>query len=205
MANTFAPFGLVPFGHRDGSAPTMGMSKFVMNSSDTVAVFTGDLVAFSSAVAGVITRYSSVNLEPPLGVFQGCEYFNTEVNRVVWSPYFPGSVGSSSPVTAYAIDDPEMTFLIQVSTAAVIGSSNTGYLFGAITTGSGNTLNGRSAMSADATVTSLSSGILRIWDSYANFAPPGANGTDTTAAGQIMVVQPNGWVRNAVTVTGITS
>ena len=47
----------------------------------------------------------------PLGVFAGCEYYNPTVNRVTWSPYFPGSVGSSSPVTAYVITDPEMTFI----------------------------------------------------------------------------------------------
>lgn len=206
MPNTFAPFGLTPFGHRDGSPPTMGMSKFTMNSSNATAVFTGDLVAFSSATPGVITLYSSVNVEPPLGVFQGCEYYNAQVARQVWSPYFPGSVGNAlNGVTAYVIDDPEMTYLIQASSAAVIGASNTGQMFGAITTGTGNTLNGRSAMSADATVTSLSSGILRIWDSYANSAPPGANGADNTVAAQILIVQPNGWVRNTVTVTGITS
>ena len=205
MANTFAPFGLTAFGHRDGSPPTMGMSKFTINSSYATAIFTGDLTAFSSALPGVIVQYSSANTEPPIGVFVGCEFYSPTAARVQWSPYFPGSVSSSSPVTAYVIDDPEMTFLIQASTTAVLGSSNTGQLLGAITTGTGNTLSGRSAMSADGTVTSLSSGILRIWDSYANFAPPGANGTDTAAAGQILVVQPNGWVRNTVTVTGITS
>jgi len=136
-------------------------------------------------------------------VFQGCEYYNSQVGRVVWSPYFPASAGSSSPVTAYVIDDPEMTFLVQSSSAAVVGSSNTGMLI-SITTGTGNALTGRSGAYAE-TITSLSSGILRIWDSYANFGPPGANGTDTTVASQMLIVQPSGWVRNTVTVTGITS
>lgn len=203
MPNTFAPFGLTPFGHRDGSPPTMGMSKFTMNSSYATNVFTGDLVAFSSALPGIIVQYSTAATEPPLGVFQGCEYYNTQVQRNVWSPYFPASAGSSSPVTAYVIDDPEMTFLIQSSSGTVVGSSNTGQMI-SVTTGSGNTTTGRSGGYAE-TITSLSSGILRIWDSYANFAPPGANGTDTTVASQILVVQPNGWVRNTVTVTGITS
>jgi len=183
----------------------MGMSKFTMDSSYATNVFTGDLVAFSSAVPNRIVQYSSVAVEPPLGVFQGCSFYHPTVNRVVWSAYFPASVGSSSPVTAYVIDDPEMTFLVQASTTAVVGSSNTGYLFGAHTTGSGNTTTGRSGTYVDATVTSLSSGFLRIWGAYAGSAPPGANGTDTTVAGQIMIVQPNGWVRNTVTVTGITS
>lgn len=203
MANTFSPFGLTPFGHRDGSPPTMGMSKFTMDSSYATSVFTGDLVAFSSALPGKIVQYSTAQTEPPLGVFQGCEYFNTTVNRVVWSPYFPASAGSSSPVTAYVIDDPEMTYLVQTSSAAVVGSSNTGMLI-SVTTGSGNTTTGRSGTYAE-TVTSLSSGILRIWDSYANSAPPGVNGTDTTVASQYIIVQPSGWARNTVTVTGITS
>lgn len=205
MPNTFAPFGLVSYGHRDGSAPTMGQSKFTMNSSYATAVYTGDLVAFSSALPGIIVQYSSVAVEPPLGVFAGCSFYNPVVNRVQWSAYFPGSVSSSSPVTAYVIDDPEMTYLVQASTNAVLGSSNTGYLLGAHTTGTGNTITGRSGTYVDATVTSLSSGFLRIWGAYAGSAPPGANGTDTTVAGQILIVQPSGWVRNTVTVTGITS
>lgn len=204
MANTFAPFGAQSFGHQDGSVPTMGMQKFTMNSSYATSVFNGDLVAFSSATPGIIAQYSTAAAEPPLGVFVGCEFYNPTVNRQVWSPYFPASIGSSSPVTAYVISDPEMTYLVQTSTAAIVGSSNVGQLIN-WTTGTGNTLTGQSAGSAAAATSLSSNAVWRIIDTYANFGPPGANGTDLTSAGTWIVVQPNGWNRNTVSITGFTS
>ena len=59
MANPFAPFGFRPFGHQDGSPPTMGMSKYTMNSSYATNVFTGDLVSLSSANPGTIELTTS--------------------------------------------------------------------------------------------------------------------------------------------------
>lgn len=208
MANTFAPFGFRSFGHQDGSAPTMGLSRYFMLSSGTAACFTGDVVVNSSANYGYINvAVAGLNATiKPLGIFAGCEYYNSNVQRQVWSPYFPGSVGSSSPVTAYVITDPEMTYIAQASTGTVVGTSLIGQNI-AWTVGSGNTTNGQSAsyLNSSQTGTAASSFIWRVVDSYSNFGPPGANGTSTSEGGGFLVVQPVGWMRNTVTLTGLST
>lgn len=208
MANTFAPFGFRSFGHQDGSAPTMGLSRYFMLSSDTGACFTGDVVVNSSANYGYINvAVAGLNATiKPLGVFAGCEYYNSNVQRVVWSPYFPGSVGSSSPVTAYVITDPEMTYVAQASTGTVVGTSIIGQNI-SWTVGTGNTTNGQSAsyLNSSQVGAAASSFAWRVVDSYSNFGPPGANGTSTSEGGGFLVVQPVGWMRNTVSLTGLST
>ena len=208
MANTFAPFGFRSFGHQDGSAPTMGLSRYFMLSSDTGACFTGDLVVNSSANPGYINVAVAalVATIKPLGVFAGCEYYNSNVGRVVWSSYFPGSVGSSSPVTAYVISDPEMTYVAQASSGTVVGASLTGWNI-AYTVGTGNTTSGQSASYLNSSMvgTQASSYAWRVVDTYSNFGPPGANGTSTSEGGGYLIVQPVGWMRNTVTLTGVST
>lgn len=207
MANTNAPFGFRSFGHQDGSAPTMGLSRYFILSSDTTSYFCGDPVALSSATPGYIQLYGGSSLAPIcLGIFAGCEYYAPAVGRVVWdNKYVTGSgATSSNPVTAYVISDPEMQFLVQASSAG-LGSSNIGgnasLLSG--TQGAGNTLTGISAAtinSATGTVAG-SSYPFRIVDVYSNFAPPGVNGTDNSSAYNVFVVAPNNWARKTLTAT----
>ena len=210
MANTYAPFGFRSFGHQDGSPPTMGLERRFMLSSDTTAVFTGDVVQNSTAVYGTITQASSgTGLAGGgyAGVFAGCEYYNTTVQRQVWSPYFPGSVGTTSAsVIAYVISDVDMQFLAQGSTAAVLGTSVIGWNIGFTSTGAslGNTTTGISNVGLLSTSVSANSSLpFRIVDVYSDFAPPGVNGTDNTTAGAVLVVLPNNWARN--TLTGVST
>lgn len=209
MANSFSPFGFRSFGHQDGSPPTMGMSKYTMNSSYATSVYTGDLVKISSAIPGTVEIFPDSGLNAtvkPLGVFAGCEYYNTTVQRQVWSPYFPASAGSSSPVTAYVVSDPEMTFIGQASSGTVVGSSLQGMNIG-FTLGSGNTLSGISGayLNSSQVGTQASSYVWRVVDSYSNFAPPGSNGASTSEGGGILVIQPVGWMRNTVVLTGVST
>lgn len=205
MANTFSPFGFRPVGRLEGGSPTAGLTRTFILSSDTNQYFTGDVVAYSSAalVGGYITLPASGSISPPvLGVFMGCEYYNTATGQIRFSPYFPGSVGSSSPCNAYVITDPEQQFIVQSSTTALIGSSNVGYNVGVASSlqSGGNTLSGISAIALNSSTVSANSSLpFRIVDSYANSAPPGVNGTDTTTAGQILIVQPNNWARKNLT------
>lgn len=210
MANTFAPFGFRSFGDQEGASPTMGLTRYYLASSDANLYFTGDVVAVSTgsgSPAGYITLPSTgTNLANPiLGVFAGCEYYSATVGRVVWSAYFPGNVGSSNPANAYVITDPNQQFLVQGTTTAVLGTSNIGQAVGIASSlqASGNTLSGISNLALNSSTVN-SSGIslpFRIVDTTSNFAPPGTNGTDGTAAGAVMVVAFNNQGRRALTQT----
>ena len=208
MANTYSPFGFRPFGRRDGGAPTAGMDRLWIASSDTALYFTGDVVCQSSATTGTnpntISLWSGSSGYIPVGVFAGCEYYSPSVGRVVWNSYFPGSVGSSSPVQAYVITDPDQLFIAQASTTSgAVGSSLLGFGITIASSGqaSGNLLSGISNIALASSGTTLQSASMpfRVVDVYSNTAPPGVNGTSTgTEGAQILVVAPNNWLRRGL-------
>lgn len=195
MANIPAPFGFRQLRRLEGGAPTMGFETVVIASSDPNLYFTGDPVA-TSATGPYITVPSS-GFVPIRGIFMGCEYYNASVNRIVFSPYFPGSVATTSgtnDVKGWVCTDPEMLYIAQCSTGATFTSSQIGLNIGftVATSSLGNTLSGVSAVSLSAAgSTTSSSGPFRVYDFYSNYAPPGVNGTDNTSAGNILVVFPN--------------
>lgn len=209
MANTNSPFGFRSYGHRDGSAPTMGLEKFNIYSSASVSFYSGDPVAQSSASPGFLQLYAGTGATPIcLGIFYGCEYYSPSVGRVVWSPSYVTGTGatSSNPVTAYVITDPEMQFVVQASSAG-IGSSMAGYNATVLagTMGAGDSLTGQSAATLASTVGAVagSSYPFRIIGVYSDYAPPGVNGTDNSSAYNIVVVAPNNWSRKSL--TGMTT
>jgi hypothetical protein len=208
MANTFAPFGFRSFGDLDGAAPTMGLTRRYLASSDTNNYFTGDVVALSTSIPGFITLPASgtTGTPPILGIFAGCEFFSPTVGRVVWSSFFTASVGSSANANAYVIEDPNQLFLVQASTTAVIGTSNIGWNVGFTSSEtfapqkSGNTTTGISNVALLSTSVSANSSLpFRIIDTSSNYQPPGVNGTDGTSAGAIMVVGFNNQLRRSLT------
>jgi hypothetical protein len=204
MANSFSAFGFRSFGRLEGGSPTAGLTKLNLLSSDTNLYFTGDPVAISSAslVAGYITLPSSGTLTQVSGIFAGCEYFSPSQAKVIWSSYFPGNVGSSSPCNAYCITDPEQLFTVQCTTTAVVGTSAIGLNVGWASSlqASGNTTTGISAVALNSSTVSANSSLpFRIVDTSSSFAPPGVNGADGTTAGAIIVVAPNNWARRTLT------
>ncbi len=205
MANTNAPYGFRSFGHRDGSAPTMGLERLFILSSDATSYYAGDPVAQSSAAPGYLKLYGGSSLGSICyGIFVGCEYFAPSVNRMTWdNKYITGSgATSSNPVIAYVISDPEMQFLVQASSAG-LGSSNVGSNANVVgaSVGAGNALTGISAATIDSAVGTVSGSSypFRIVDVYSNFAPPGVNGTDNSSAYNVFVVAPNNWARKTLT------
>jgi hypothetical protein len=183
------------------------MTKLNLLSSDTNTYFTGDVVTISSQslVAGYITAPASGTTtgSPIQGIFNGCEYYNTTVARMVWSPYFPGSVGSSSPCKAFVITDPDQLYTVQCTTTAVVGTSaiglNVGYA-SSLQSAGGNTLSGISGVALNSSTVSGNSSLpFRIVDTTSNYAPPGVNGTDSSTTGAILVVQMNNAARRSLT------
>ena len=208
MANSYVPFGFRSFGQREGSAPTAGMDRAFIASSDTNSYFTGDVVCQSSAslitAPNVLSLYSGSSGYVVYGVFVGCEYYSATVGRTIWNSYFPGSVGSSAVATAYVITNPQQMFIAQASTTSgVVGTSMIGWGIGIASSGqtSGNTLSGQSNIALASSLTTIQSATspFKVVDVYANYAPPGVNGTSTGAeGGAILVVQPNLWLRNSL-------
>lgn len=205
MANTFDPFGFRSFGDLDGAAPTMGLTKFSLASSDTNTYFTGDVVAQSTAILGgyIGLPSSGTTLSNPiLGIFAGCEYYSPSVGRVVWNSYFPGSVGSSNIGLAYVITDPNMTFLVQGTTTAVLGSSAIGLTVGYASSlqTTGDTLSGISGLALNSSTAGVNQAApFRIVDVSSDFAPPGVNGTDGASAGSVVIVSFNNQYRRTLT------
>jgi hypothetical protein len=203
MVNNFSPFGFRQFRRLDGGAPTAGFQTLTIASSDTNVIGTGDVVA-TSATGPYVTAISS-GLSQIRGVFMGCEFYSPTFQRKVWSPYFPGSVATTSGTNdaqAWVCDDPEMLYTVQCSTTSTVTSSqinlNFGVSSGAI--GGANTTTGISVMTlASTSFGSTSTLPWRLWDLYSNWAPPGVNGTDNTSAGNIVIVQPNNFDRSNLT------
>lgn len=200
MANTVSPFGLLPFGRREGGSPTAGLTRYFIASSDPNPVFTGDTVRASTLNNKYVTWDSSGNVMV-YGVFCGCEYYSPTVGRQVWSRYFPGAVQTGGPdVFAYVIDDPQQLFIVQASTNGLIGSSMQGLNFAVTPSSQGSQLDGHSALALASTVFGSTLTLpFRLVAPYSDYAPPGAPNTGSTEAAAIWVVAPNNWERRNLT------
>jgi len=219
MANVFSPFGFRQFRRLDGGAPTAGFDTLSIASSDTNLYFTGDPVATSASHPYVTVP--STGVSQLRGIFLGCEFFSPTVGRKVWSPFFPGSVQTSSGTNdaiAWVCTDPDMMWIVQTSTGTTVTSTMIGsnFAFTVAASSLGNQTTGISNVSlASSTATTTSSGPFRLMDFWSNWNAPtsgnfsfsanipgtGAvvNGTDNTSAGMIVVVAPNLWDRRTTT------
>jgi len=211
LANTNAPFGFRPIGQQEGSAPTAGFETYYIRSSDSNMYFTGDPVMLSSADHGYVTVPASgvTTGQPLLGIFVGCKYYTATVGRTVWNSYFPASVGSSAPVEAYVITNPQQLFSVQATSNAILGTSNINQNIGfsPATSSQGNQTTGQSVVTLLASATSQNSSYpFRIVATSTTYAPPGANGTSTGAEGyQVFIVRGNNWARNGGALTATST
>jgi len=141
---TNAPFGLRPVSSISGGAWTEKTTEyFIYASADGLttygtSIFTGDPVIWNPAAATTVSaiptiaRYPIDNatianeITPVLGVFAGCEYLSTVTgtNNLIKSEYWPAAatVVPGSMIKAYVIDDPDVVWEIQVSTATNVAN-----------------------------------------------------------------------------------
>ena len=115
MSNTQAPFGLRPVRNLSGAAPTYQTSVYQILSTNSNKFGTGDVVKFSS---GYIDKAATTD-HPILGVFQGCEYYDTYLQKKVFFPAWLAPTTAVAPITAYVIDDCNVIFEVQSSGAAI--------------------------------------------------------------------------------------
>ena len=182
MANTNAPFGFQLAGFLDGRSGSLGQSTYQIASGDSNNYFSGDPVSLSG---GYITT-ATTGANELLGIFIGCEFYNSAVGRPVWSPYWPASttLPSGQSCAAYVITDPQATFTVQSSGAAAVAQSNVGKnidFAGAspASPSSAQLLSGQSVAYANqANISAATAYAFRILGLITN--PPGAPGTDTT-------------------------
>lgn len=115
MANANAPFGLRPVRRLDGAAPTFQTNEYQVLYSDTTKIGTGDLVKLNS---GYVARAAATDT-PVLGIFAGCEYYDTAIAKKVFSPQWTGSSTAIAPVTCFVYDDVNIVYEIQSSGNAI--------------------------------------------------------------------------------------
>jgi hypothetical protein len=198
MANTSAPFGFSPEGTVGGSTPNFRLSKRLIASGNSTAIYFNDLVSpVISAVTGYIQQYpASPGTTAVAGIFRGCKYLSVSQGRTVWSPFWPGS-DANGDVTAYVIDDPQAEFIAQAGATAI----GLAYLNLNVTVAGqtgGSTLSGQSGMylTSPANTSTLPFTIVGFVQD-----PPGANGTDITTAYNLVKVTFN----NEIFRAGLTS
>lgn len=139
-----APFGLQPISSISGGSWTEKVNEYYIYASAdgattyATSIFTGDPVIWNPAAATTISAIPTIarypidtatvanETAPVLGVFMGCEYFstNTGTNNLIKSPYWPAStvVMPGTFIKAFVIDDPDVVWDIQVSTATNIAN-----------------------------------------------------------------------------------
>ena len=195
MANTQAPFGFQPEGTVGSATPSFKLSKRLIASSNTTAIYKGDaVVPVTGSVTGYITQ-ATASTVALAGVFWGCSYLSVSRGNRVWSQYWPGS-DANGDVTAYVIDDPQSVFMVQAGGTAIgLTSLNKNVQ---LNVGTGNTSTGLSGMyienpATNATLPFTIVGFIQ--------DPPGANGTDITTAYNLVLVTFN----NEIFRAGLTS
>jgi len=185
MANTNAPFGFKQY-QGTGSAPTYEQVAMTIASNYATAIYFGDPVQpVVGTATGYIRVYNTAGTAACAGIFAGCKYLSVSQKRTVWSNYWPGS-DANGDVTAYVINDPNAKFLVQAG-GTNVGFSKIGQNI-QVNLGTGNANSGISGAYVESPATTATLPF-RVVDVVTQ--PPGANGTDATAAYNLVIVQFN--------------
>jgi hypothetical protein len=142
MANGInAPFGLRAVSSISGGSWTEKTNEYYIHASAdgtttyATSLFTGDPVIWNPAQATTISGVATIamypidnatvanEVTPVLGVFQSCEYTDT-TGKLILSSYWPAStaIQPGTNIKAFVIDDPDVVFEIQVSTATNVAN-----------------------------------------------------------------------------------
>lgn len=202
MANTNSPFGFRWHGNSgDANAPTAGLIQMKITASGDTSVYgEGDPLKLLST--GYVTAFTKGTAASQFaGVFQSCEYYNTNLGRRVWSNYYPGSGASGEVLVSVvpAITSIPPRFLVQSAGASAVTTSslwnNVDILSGSSTAGTVTSAFYRSGATIDllANITTTATLPFRIVGIYADIAAPGAPGSDTTTPYNWVLVEANNY------------
>jgi hypothetical protein len=190
MANTSAPFGFRQVSGT-GSAPTYEQVAMAIASGNSTAIYYGDAVVPVTGSATGYIKQATASTVALAGIFYGCQYLSTSQKRTVWSNYWPGS-DAAGDVIAYVVNDPNAKFVVQAG-GTNVGFSKIGQNI-QLNVGTGNSASGISGMYVETPATTATLPF-RVVDVVSQ--PPGANGTDITAAYNYVIVQFNNTLTRA--------
>lgn len=183
MANTAAPYGLIPV-NLTGGQPFAGSTRMLpIVTNYATAIFFGDVV--KCANTGYIEKDTGTTTLTPIGVFMGCSYMDPTYGLTFRQYYAANTVPANSQNTiAYICDDPDAIFKIQgsASMTQTMLFNNAG-----VVQGSGSAISGNSAVSLNvSTVATTDSLPLRIvgWSGgNASLTQAGGSGQSCLAPG----------------------
>lgn len=161
MANTDAPFGLRPVGHKNGAPYNGQTTEYLIADAYNTTIYFGDIV--KPAATGVI-QLAAAGDTLLLGVFQGCRYRNTS-GEYVFSKHWPASTSTFNTEGAYAlvIDDPLMVFEVQHDSDSATPAQADIFSNGDfISTHTGSTVTGMSKMELDTSTCTTATANLRV-------------------------------------------
>lgn len=193
MANTLAPFGFSQIGRVPGApAADFAQTERLIANGNTHAIFAGDLL--QDLGTGYVD-VSSAGTSQCFGVFLGCQYYNSVVNRIVWSRYWPGS-GATGDIKAYICTDPYALFLVQSTGTNPVAFSDIGSNIDISTATAGSTATGLSGMAVNSALIGTNATYpFRIWGLGSALTTSGANvdqgNTDDTSQYNLVQVTFN--------------
>lgn len=195
MSNNNAPNGFQYFGRLEGGAPTAGLTRNFISSGDTHALGYGDPVV---RLASGYVQAATVSANGIDGIFYGCTYVSTALQKQVWSNYWAGAGGATGDVTVYVCDDPDAQFVVQSDNTA-IAFSDIGNNIPMVLGTPNSTTQFSTAAVSQANISTTSTLPFRIVGLLSQSAPPGANGTDDGSTFNRVIVAPNNWDRKSLT------
>ena len=145
MATTAAPYGFVPV-NRLGGYEGGSFRQLKMTNSYGTSVFFGDIVEL--VAAGTIEIDTVATSSRPIGIFQGCNFTDPNLNYKLFSQMWTGATVATD-VLAHVADDPRQVF--QVQGEGSFAQTMLGLNAEVSTYAAGNTNIGKSVLSLEAT------------------------------------------------------
>jgi hypothetical protein len=192
--NNNAPNGFQFHGSLEGAAPTEGLTRQFVSSGDTSSLGYGDPVQYNTS--GYVTAVATGPTTQIAGIFYGCDYVSTTLQKRVWLNYWAGS-GAAGDVTVRVCTDPNALFIAQSDNTA-IASTNIGLNINLVSGTPNSTTQFSTAAVGESTISTTNTLPFRIIDMLSSTAPPGTNGTVNTAAFNRVIVAPNNWDRKSL-------
>lgn len=180
MALSKALNGFVPSRRRGSGANSTGSSRYRVANAFGSDIFYGDLVKLDGGFIEVITTTTNYTT----GVFQGCEYIDPVSKQPVFSNYFPSGTSSAvGNVTAFVVDDPAATYIVQADASVSVGDVNLNF---DVTLGAGSAVTGISGFGIKAASRVETTAMVRVLDIWGE---PGNAFSDANPKVEVRLVQ----------------